>query len=451
MSNDARSSFGSRLGVILASAGSAVGLGNVWRFPTEAGRNGGAAFILVYLAMVLLLAMPVMVSEFVVGRSSRANSLHSFRRLGGGRFWQLPGVLSVMGGFMVLSFYCVVAGWTLASVVASVCNAYGGGNYAETFNAFVSHPWLPVVFLVVFMLMTHLVVARGVQRGIEKFSKTMMPLLLGIILLLMAFSLNMPGAAEGVRFLLQPDFSKLTVDVVLSAMGQAFFTLSVGICCLATYASYFKPNTPLVKSAINVCLLDTAVAIMSGFIIFPALFSMEGAQVDAGPGLVFITMPHVMDFSFAQAPIVRYVFFVLFYVLLLLAALTSSISMHEINTAVISERQGWSRQCSAMVVTAVCTLFGVVCSLSFGPWKDVTLFGMGFFDLFDYATAKYVMPLGGLLLTLFVGWKMDRQRVMDELTNGGTLSQTTARIMLLLIRWVAPIGVSLVFVNELFR
>lgn len=445
-----RGSFGSRMGVILASAGSAVGLGNVWRFPTEAGRNGGAAFILVYLLMVLLMAMPVMVGEFVVGKASHANAIQSFRKLGGGRLWQLPGMLGVVGGFMVLSFYSVVAGWTLASLITSACTNGPSDDYVAQFNGFISHPWQPVAFLVLFLIMTHFVVARGVQRGIERFSKLMMPMLLAIIVLLMCFSLSMPGALQGIRFLLQPDFSKITSDVVLSAMGQAFFTLSVGICCLATYASYFKSDVPLIKSALNVCALDTLVALMSGFIIFPAIFSVPGVEVDAGPGLVFITLPYVLDYSLAGMPVLRYVFSTLFYALLFLAALTSSISMHEINTAYISESRGVSRRKAACVVTAVCTLFGIACSLSFGPARDITLFGMGCFDLFDYATAKYIMPLGGLLITLFVGWRMSREQVLDELTNDGTLSPLAARIVLFLIRWIAPVGVAIVFVNELW-
>ncbi|MCF0195920.1 MAG: sodium-dependent transporter [Bacteroidaceae bacterium] len=449
MANSSRGSFSGRLGVILASAGSAVGLGNVWRFPTEAGRNGGAAFILLYLGMVLLVAMPVMVGEFVVGRASKANALQSFSRLGGGRAWQSIGVLSVLGGFMILSFYCVVAGWTLASLMDSAGGDFAGGDYAAEFNSFVSDPGSPVFFLALFMLMTHFVVARGVQRGIERFSKMMMPLLLIIVLLLMIFSLNMPGAMEGVRFLFRPDFSKLTVDVVLSAMGQAFFTLSVGICCLATYASYFKAETPLITSAVNVCVIDTLVAVMSGLILFPAIFSVPGVEVDAGPTLVFITLPHVLDYTFSGSPVLRYVFYVLFYALLFLAALTSSISLHEINTAVISERRQISRQWAACIVTVVCTLFGIVCSLSFGPWRAFTLFGMSVFDCFDFVSAKYIMPLGGLLITLFVGWRMERSRVMDELTNGGKLSFWAARVMYILIRWVSPVGVAVVFINEL--
>lgn len=445
-----RGSFGSKLGVVLASAGSAVGLGNIWRFPTEVGRNGGAAFILVYLAFVLFLAMPVMISEFVIGRASRANTVGSYRVLAPGKPWIVAGFLGVLGGFLVLSFYSVVAGWTLSYTISSLTNQLSGDqNFADFFSAFVTNPWKPLLFLVVFLLLTHWVVARGIQSGIERYSKLMMPTLLAIIVMLVACSLSMPGSAEGLKFLLKPDFSKVTTQVVLSAMGQAFFSLSVGIGCLATYASYFNRETKLLNSAFNVCLIDTMVAVMSGFIIFPAVFSVSGVEANAGPGLVFITLPNVFNVAFSDVPFIGYVFSGLFYILLLLAALTSSISMHEISTAFISENYQVSRQRAAVMVTAVCMVLGSACSLSFGPWQDITFFGMGFFDLFDFLTAKFIMPLGGILITMFVGWDLDRKILQDELTNAGTLRIRTTRFLIFLIRWVAPIGVGVVFLNEL--
>ena len=296
-----RGSFGSQLGVILASAGSAVGLGNIWRFPTEVGKGGGAAFILIYLAFIFLLAMPVMISEFVIGRSARSNAIGAFQKLSPGKPWIVAGIMGVLGGFLVLSFYSVVAGWTLHYTIQSALGQLQGGkgtDFGAAFNAFVSDPWQPILYLAIFMLLTHLVVARGIQHGIERYSKLMMPLLLAIIVLLVAFSLTMPGAKDGIRFLLQPDLSKVTPDVVLGAMGQAFFSLSVGLGCLVTYASYFSKETRLVKSAMNVCIIDTMVAVLSGFIIFPAVFSVPNVSPDEGPGLVFVTLPHVFNTAF---------------------------------------------------------------------------------------------------------------------------------------------------------
>ncbi len=447
-----RGSFGSQLGVILASAGSAVGLGNIWRFPTEVGKGGGAAFILIYLAFIFLLAMPVMISEFVIGRSARSNAIGAFQKLSPGKPWIVAGIMGVLGGFLVLSFYSVVAGWTLHYTIQSALGQLQGGkgtDFGAAFNAFVSDPWQPILYLAIFMLLTHLVVARGIQHGIERYSKLMMPLLLAIIVLLVAFSLTMPGAKDGIRFLLQPDLSEVTPDVVLGAMGQAFFSLSVGLGCLVTYASYFSKETRLVKSAMNVCIIDTMVAVLSGFIIFPTVFSV-GISPDAGPGLVFITLPNVFLLSFSEMPVIGYAFALLFYVLLLLAALTSSISMHEICTAFISEHFSKSRRKAAAIVTVICLVLGGFCSLSFGPWKEVTFCGKGIFDLFDYTVTKFLMPLGGLLITLFVGWYFDRKLVEQQLTNDGSIPVRTMKPLLFLIRWVAPFGILVIFLNELF-
>ena len=447
---DNRGSFGSRLGVVLASAGSAVGLGNIWRFPTEVGRNGGAAFILVYLLCVALLAMPVMVSEFVIGRASRANTVHSYRILAPGKPWVLTGFMGVLAGILILSFYSVVAGWTLNYTIESFCgNLMGAQDFGAHFADFSSSPIRPLLFVYAFLLLTHFVVSRGVRDGIERYSKLMMPLLFLILLLLVGLSLSMSGTSQGLTFLLRPDFSRITGSVVLSAMGQAFFSLSVGIGCLITYASYFGKETPLVPSAIHVCLIDTLVAVLSGFVIFPTVFSVPGMSPDAGPGLVFITLPNGFNAAFAHAPVLNYVFSALFYLLLLLAALTSSISMNEIATAFIHENYHVSRQWSTVIVTSIAVVLGTACSLSFGLWKDVTVFGMGFFDFFDYVTAKFMMPLGGLLITVFVGWYLDRRLALSQLTCGGNAWNRSARVLLFLIRWVAPVGVGMVFLNEL--
>lgn len=454
-----RGNFGSQLGAVLASAGSAVGLGNIWRFPTEVGKGGGAAFILIYLAAIFLLAMPVMVSEFVIGRSSRSNAIGAFQRLAPGKPWVVAGIMGVVGGFHVLSFYSVVAGWTLHYTVQaflgqlqgvhSVVHGQFTTDYAASFKCFVSDSWLPIAYLTVFMLMTHFVVSRGIERGIEYFSKLMMPMLLVIIVVLVGFSMTLPGTADGLRFLLKPDLSKVTPNVVLSAMGQAFFSLSVGLGCLITYASYFSQDTRLVPSARNVCIIDTFVAVLSGFIIFPTVFSV-GIAPDAGPGLVFITLPNVFSMLAGEMSLAGYVFALLFYVLLLLAALTSSISMHEICTAFVGEHFRLSRRAAASVVTVICLVLGSFCSLSFGPWKEVTVFGHGIFDLFDMMVTKFLMPIGGFLITVFVGWRMERKLVEQQLTGGGALSARTLRLLLVLIRWVAPVGIVVIFLNELF-
>ena len=438
-----RGNFGSKIGAVLASAGSAVGLGNIWRFPTECGSNGGAAFILIYLLCVFVLAMPVMVSEFVIGRASRSNTVGSYRVLAPGKPWVVSGFMGVLAGFLVLSYYSVVAGWTLDYTVESLCGGLmGGGDFAAIFADFVSSPWRPVVFMGLFLGLTHVVVSTGVEKGIERYSKVMMPLLMVIVLVLIGFSLSMPNAAEGVSFMFRPDFSKVTKDVVLSAMGQAFFTLSVGIGTLATYASYFSRETRLVSSAASVCVIDTLVAISAGLIIFPAVFSV-GVNADSGPGLVFITLPYVFDKALGDMPVVEYVFSGLFYVLLLIAALTSSISMHEISTAYIHETFRLSRRRAALIVTGVCFVMGVACSLSFGLWSELRVLGMTFFDLFDFLTAKFLMPLGGLLICTFVGWDMNKRVVREQLDSRLT------PLLMVLFSWVAPIGIGIIFIYGL--
>ena len=438
-----RGNFGSKIGAVLASAGSAVGLGNIWRFPTECGSNGGAAFILIYLLCVFVLAMPVMVSEFVIGRASRSNTVGSYRVLAPGKPWVVSGFMGVLAGFLVLSYYSVVAGWTLDYTVESLCGGLmGGGDFAAIFADFVSSPWRPVVFMGLFLGLTHVVVSTGVEKGIERYSKVMMPLLMVIVMVLIGFSLSMPNAAEGVSFMFRPDFSKVTKDVVMSAMGQAFFTLSVGIGTLATYASYFSRETRLVSSAASVCVIDTLVAISAGLIIFPAVFSV-GVDADSGPGLVFITLPYVFDKALGDMPVVEYVFSGLFYVLLLIAALTSSISMHEISTAYIHETFRLSRRRAALIVTGVCFVMGVACSLSFGLWSELRVLGMTFFDLFDFLTAKFLMPLGGLLICTFVGWDMNKRVVREQLDSRLT------PLLMVLFSWIAPIGIGIIFIYGL--
>lgn len=420
-----------------------MGLGNIWRFPTECGSNGGAAFILIYLVCVFVLAMPVMVSEFVIGRASRSNTVGSYRVLAPGKPWVVSGFMGVLAGFLVLSYYSVVAGWTLDYTVESLCGGLmGGGDFAAIFADFVSSPWRPVVFMGLFLGLTHVVVSTGVEKGIERYSKVMMPLLMVIVMVLIGFSLSMPNAAEGVSFMFRPDFSKVTKDVVMSAMGQAFFTLSVGIGTLATYASYFSRETRLVSSAASVCVIDTLVAISAGLIIFPAVFSV-GVDADSGPGLVFITLPYVFDKALGDMPVVEYVFSGLFYVLLLIAALTSSISMHEISTAYIHETFRLSRRRAALIVTGVCFVMGVACSLSFGLWSELRVLGMTFFDLFDFLTAKFLMPLGGLLICTFVGWDMNKRVVREQLDSRLT------PLLMVLFSWIAPIGIGIIFIYGL--
>ena len=451
MTKKERGNFGSKLGVILASAGSAVGLGNIWRFPYETGNHGGAAFILIYLGCILLLGLPIMIAEFLIGRHSQANTARAYQILAPGTQWRWVGRMGVLAGFLILGYYSVVAGWTLEYIFEAVSNSFAGKTPAEfisSFQSFSSNPWRPALWLTLFLLATHFIIVKGVEKGIEKSSKIMMPTLFIIILILVGCSVTLPGAGKGIVFLLKPDFSKVDGNVFLGAMGQAFFSLSLGMGCLCTYASYFSKNTNLTRTAFSVGIIDTFVAVLAGFIIFPAAFSV-GIQPDAGPSLIFITLPNVFQQAFSGIPILAYIFSVMFYVLLALAALTSTISLHEVVTAYLHEEFNFTRGKAARLVTTGCILLGILCSLSLGVTKEFTIFGLGMFDLFDFVTAKLMLPLGGLLISIFTGWYLDKKLVWSEITNNGTLKVPTYKLIIFILKYVAPIAISVIFINEL--
>lgn len=451
MTKKERGNFGSKLGVILASAGSAVGLGNIWRFPYETGNHGGAAFILIYLGCILLLGLPIMIAEFLIGRHSQANTARAYQILAPGTQWRWVGRMGVLAGFLILGYYSVVAGWTLEYIFEAVSNSFAGKTPAEfisSFQSFSSNPWRPALWLTLFLLATHFIIVKGVEKGIEKSSKIMMPTLFIIILILVGCSVTLPRAGKGIEFLLKPDFSKVDGNVFLGAMGQAFFSLSLGMGCLCTYASYFSKNTNLTRTAFSVGIIDTFVAVLAGFIIFPAAFSV-GIQPDAGPSLIFITLPNVFQQAFSGIPILAYIFSVMFYVLLALAALTSTISLHEVVTAYLHEEFNFTRGKAARLVTTGCILLGILCSLSLGVTKEFTIFGLGMFDLFDFVTAKLMLPLGGLLISIFTGWYLDKKLVWSEITNNGTLKVPTYKLIIFILKYVAPIAISVIFINEL--
>ena len=450
MQKNERANFGSKLGAILAAAGSAVGLGNIWRFPYEAGNHGGAAFILIYLACVFLMGLPIMIAEFTVGRHSKASTGRAFSVLAPGTQWKWIGFLGVLAGLLILGYYSVVAGWTLEYILASLSGGFidkTPEDFVAIFQNFSQSPYRPLIWLLSFLLFTHFIVVKGVKDGIEKSSKVMMPVLFILILVLAGCSVSLPNADKGLEFLLKPDFSKVNADVFLGAMGQAFFSLSLGMGCLSTYASYFGQDTRLGKTALSVGVIDTMVAILAGLIIFPAAFSV-GIQPDAGPSLIFITLPNVFQQAFGGVPFLATIFSLLFYVLLALAALTSTISLHEVVTAYLNERFKLSRSRAAMFVTGFCIVTGVLSSLSLGVCED-KMFGLGFFDLLDFVTAKIMLPLSGFLVCLFVGWYLKRSVSFEELTNGGRLKAPYFPVYMFILKFLAPIAILLIFVHEL--
>ncbi len=445
-----RANFGSKLGVILATAGSAVGLGNVWRFPYMTGQNGGAAFILIYVMCVLLLGIPCMINEFIIGRSAQTNTARAYRKLANGTPWALVGYLGVLAGYLITSYYAVVSGWCLQYIYASVVGQLNGDpEYIKTyFQSFSQDPFKPIFWTVVILLTTHYVVSHGVERGIERASKMLMPTLFILLLVIVVASCMLPGAADGIEFLFNPDFSKVNKDVFLGALGQSFYSMSIAMGCLCTYASYFSRQTNLTSSAVQIGVIDCLVAILAGLMIFPAAFSV-GVNPDSGPSLIFITLPNVFNEAFSGMPVIGYIISLLFYGLLSLAALTSLISLHEVSTAFFSEELHITRNRGAWLVTASCIIIGAFCSLSLGRFDGLQLFGKPLFDVFDFVTGQIMLPIGGFLTCLFVGWYVPKKLVRDEYTNFGTMRGRFFHVYLFCIRYVCPICILLIFLHQL--
>ena len=447
--NTERANFGSKLGVVLATAGSAVGLGNVWRFPYIAGQDGGAAFIIIYVVSVVLLGIPCMVSEFIIGRHGASNTARAYGRMSNDSAWKFVGYLGVLTGFLITGYYCVVSGWCLEYVFgAAVGGISGDAEYVKNyFTTFASDPVRPILWMIVFLFITHFVIVRGVRNGIEKVSKMMMPVLFILLLVIVVASCMLPDAGKGISFLFKPDFAKLDKDVFLDALGQSFYSLSIAMGCICTYASYFSRTTNLLQSAVQISVVDCLVAVLAGLMIFPAAFSV-GINPDSGASLVFITLPNVFHQAFSSMPVVGYIISVLFYLLLAVAALTSLISLHEVSTAFLQEEMRISRGKAALVVTCTCSIIGVFCSLSFGTWDGLSLFGKSLFDIFDYVTGQIFLPVGGLLTCIFMGWVAPRKVVRDEYTNWGTLKNTFFNVYLFLIRYVCPVCIILIFLHQ---
>ncbi len=448
MSQDNRANFGSKLGIILATAGSAVGLGNIWRFPYLAGENGGAAFMLIYIGCIILLGIPCMLGEFIVGRNARTNAARAFRKLAPGTPWTVIGYMGIVTGVLIISYYSVVAGWCTHYVYASVVGELQGDKsyFADYFDSLSTNPLIPILWAFAVILITHFVIARGVQKGIEKASKLMMPTLFILLLVIVVCSCTLPGAWKGIAVLFTPDFSKVTGDPILAALGQTLYSISIGMGTLITYASYFKKDTDLVRSAMQIGIIDLLVAILAGLMIFPAAFAV-GVSPDSGPSLIFITLHIVFQLAFGGLPLLAMLISLTFYILLTLAALTSLISMHEVATAYLHEEKGMSRNKAACIVTALCMFICIFCSLSLGNYDWLVIFDKSLFDWFDFTTGQLLLPFGGLLVTLFVCRYLPEKLVRDEYTNGGTLRSRSFKAFYFCAKYVCPICIVLIFLK----
>lgn len=440
-----REKFGGRAAVIMALAGSAIGLGNIWRFPYLVGQHGGAAFIFIYIGFVLLLSIPIFLAESVIGRSSGANCRVAIGQLIPGRAGRWFGMLMVITPLWIVSYYSVVGGWSL-DFLSKACRLDFTHSSPEMLNGvfeqFISGTWTPLLCHLLFLAVTVGIVAFGVKGGIEKFSKLSIPILFLLIVAIATYSVTLPGAKAGISYLVQPDFSQVTIHTFVDALGQAFFSLSLGMGIIITYSSYVSKNENLMVSAVGTSFSDMLFAYLAGFAILPAVFA-AGIAPGSGPGLVFDTLPYIFSSMAAQAPVASAVAAILFFLTIFIAALTSSVSLIEVGVAYLTESRGMSRVTACILLFVVCGAAGALCGLSFGPLKDVTLLQMGIFDFADSFASNVLLITGGLLCVILVGWVMPRKKLFAELTNRGTLRFNVKFFPLLyfLIRYVAPLGI----------
>lgn len=426
-------SFGSKIGAVLVAAGSAIGLGSIWRFPYIAGENGGGAFVLLYFICILILGIPVMLSEFSIGSYTRKGPVKAYAQFS--KWWKPLGYNSIIVSTLISGFYYIVAGWSLYYFVASLDGTlYSGEEFHSIFESFCLS-WKEPFYTMLFILTTHIVVAQGVRKGLETTAKWVMPILFVILIVVAVRSAMMPGAREGYEFFFKPDFEKaFTMQTIISAIGQAFFSLSIGLGCLITFSSYFKKGTNLSTTAWSASMMTFFVAVLSGMVIFPAVFSIEGLKPSQGPTLIFETLPFV--FKGMSMP---ELWSALFFLLIALAALTSTITFHEVITEYFQEHHNISRKHSARISTLISIVASVLC-----------LWSSKFFDLFDMITADVLMPLGGLFTCVFAGWFLDKKILRQALSNDGTLRVPLFGVLVFLLKWVAPILIGTTFIYNLF-
>ncbi len=439
-----RDGFGSRLGALMALAGSAIGLGNLWKFPYMAGKNGGAAFILLYIGFMFLLCLPLMLSEFVIGRRSQANVMGAFRKLAPKTKWYFVGIAGTLTACIILSFYSVVGGWVIKYLFSSLCFEFSSSfQTVEQFRTFTHSSVSPVLMHFIFLGLVVAALWTGVKNGIERYSLILMPLLFVMILILAVYSLTLPNAKLGIDFLFKPDWSGITPGVALEALGQGLFSLSLGMGTVITYSSYIKKNENLGTMAIMTIIMDLFFALLAGIVILPAVFAF-GFQPDEGPGLMFIILPEV----FAKMPLGG-VFAIIFFSSLFIAALTSAISLLEVIVAFLSEETRLSRKKTLLISGFVLAITGALCSLSMGSLSDITFWGNNIFDSFDKLSSIYLMPVGAFFISIFVGWKMQSADVYDELTSSGTVKFYFFKLFLFLAKYFVPLAIVVIFLNKL--
>ncbi len=438
MEKKQREHWGSRIGFLMAAAGSAVGLGNIWRFPYLAGENGGSAFIIIYAVFALVIGISIMIAEFAVGRRTQLAAVGAYKSINSK--WTFAGVLGVISAFFIMGFYPVVGGWATAYIVKSFTGLLSNPAAVEdVFVAFISNPIQPVAWMIFFLLLNIVIVAKGISSGIEKAGKILMPTLFVLLVLIAIRSVTLPGASAGLSFLFKPDFSKVNGETILAALGQAFFSLSLGMGCMMTYGSYLNKSENIPNNALIVTLMDTGIAILAGIAIFPALFAF-GLEPTKGPGLVFVVVPQIFAAMGGIGPL----FSAIFFIALMVAALTSSVSLLEVVAAYLIDQKGWTRKKSVYISGAIMTFTGILSSLSLGLMSGFTIFGAGVFDFFDILTDKIFLAIGGMLLAIFVGWFMKKEDLKDELTNSGTIKFGLFEAWYNLVKYLIPVAIAIV-------
>lgn len=448
--------FSTKLGIIAATIGSAIGLGNVWRFPAETQENGGAAFLIIYVICVLLLGVPVMVAEFSIGRRGNSDAIGSIRNITGKKKpWWLLGVVAVIVPYIILCYYMVVSGWTFSYLIHSIDGALytpeaGAAtvDFSKKMHEYVLSDYSPLIMTAIVIVLNYGVLMFGVRKGIERLSNFMMPVLFIILLVFCVYTLTLSGAGEGVKFFLNPDFSKVSPSTVINALSQAFFSLSLGMGILVTYASYYPKNTKLARTATTVSLLDMLVAIMMGLIIFPAVAAfgdLRNSELE-GSTLIFVTLPEI----FNQMPSPG-LWSTLFFLLLNIATLTSTVSIAEVAVASVQHRFKQGRKMAALFVIAPLFVFSSVCSLSLGRWSDFTICGMTIFDAFDFFATNIMLPIVAFMMCVYIGWIAPRNILNDEITNNGTLKSKFYRLIIFVIRYVAPFMIAAIFIGNFIK
>ena len=437
-----RDHWASKLGFVLAASGSAIGLGNIWRFPYKAGQYGGGAFVIAYIIAVIIIGIPIMIAEFIIGRSAQKSPVGAFKKLRRSSWWPLVGWLGVLSGFIILSYYSVVGGWILKYLYESTFHFFELGTAGVVFDGFLANPLEQIGWHGLFMLLSVLIVRGGITSGIERWSKVLMPSLLIILLILMINSLTYPGADEGIRFILKPDFSKLTRAGILEAMGHAFFSLSLGMGAMLTYGSYLDKETNISSSSLQIVILNTFYALMAGLMIFPIVFTYH-VDPQVGPGLFFITLPEV----FARMPAGQIVA-ISFFVLVAFAAITSAISLLEVVVSFFIDELNWSRKKADFIMGAVIFILGIPSALSWSTLKGFTIFGnRDFFDSLDFLATNYMLPIGGFFIVVFAGWILTHGEKEAEIKRIENTFHFYA-IWHFLVKYITPLAVLTILLQK---